>query len=147
MQITNDLSQRGLSSNRSSFAAGGQLPLETIMTWEVLPKNTTSTAQYAAVAVKTSCFLALVKMEQEAEAITVDRNIVSTWYLLRLFTWEAFSGWSSKSMRTGTRSRTAAKSVRTARKRTSKRAGDTRTRFGSEPVMIFCSSVRKNVLW
>ena len=48
------------------------------MVCEVFPKNTTSTAQYAAVAVKTSCFLALVKMEQEAEAIRVNRNIVST---------------------------------------------------------------------
>ena len=55
-----------------------QLSLETFMTCEVLPKNTTSTAQYAAVAVKTSCFLALVKIEQEAEAIRVDPNMVNT---------------------------------------------------------------------
>lgn len=48
------------------------------MTCDVLPKKTTSTAQYAAVAVKTSCFLALVKIEQEAEAIKVDRNMVNT---------------------------------------------------------------------
>ena len=48
------------------------------MTCEVLPKNTTNTAQYAAVAVKTSCFLALVRIEQEVEAIRVDRNMVST---------------------------------------------------------------------
>ena len=55
-----------------------QLPLETTMTCEVLPKNTSKTAQYAAVAVKTSYFLALVKIEQEAEAIRVDKNMVST---------------------------------------------------------------------
>ena len=54
------------------------------MTCDVLPKNTTSTAQYAAVAVKTSCFLAFVKIEQKAEAAMVNKNMVSTWYLLLL---------------------------------------------------------------
>lgn len=68
---------------RDNFDQG---PLGTPMTCEVLPRNTTSTAQYAAVAVKTSCFLALVKMEHEAEANRVDSNMVSTWYLLRLLT-------------------------------------------------------------
>lgn len=55
-----------------------QHPFETTMTCEVLPKNTTKTARYAAVAVKTSCLLALVKIEQEAEAIRVDKDMVST---------------------------------------------------------------------
>ena len=50
-------------------------------------------------------------------------------------------------MRTGTSSRTAAKSVRIARKRASKRSGEIRLRVESEPVLIFCSLVRQSALW
>ena len=63
-----------------------QPPFEVTMTCEVMPQNTARNAQYAAVAVNTSCFRALVKIEQEAEANRVDRNMLSTWYLFRLLT-------------------------------------------------------------
>ena len=55
-----------------------QVLFETTITCEVLPKNTTSTAQYAAVAVKTSCFLAFVKIEQKADAAKVNKKMVRT---------------------------------------------------------------------
>lgn len=42
----------------------------------VLPRKTTRTAQYAAVAVKTSCRFALVKTEHEAEKTKVKRKMV-----------------------------------------------------------------------
>lgn len=41
---------------------------------EVLPKITTSTALYAAVAAKTSCLRAFVKIEQHAEKVNVKTN-------------------------------------------------------------------------
>lgn len=47
--------------------------------FEVLPRNTTSTAEYAAVAAKTSCFFACVKIEQEAEKSSVKMKIVRIW--------------------------------------------------------------------
>lgn len=55
------------------------------MTFEVFPKNTTSTAQYAAVAAKTSCLLAFVKIEHEAEKAIVNEKTVTSWALLLLF--------------------------------------------------------------
>ena len=45
----------------------------------VLPKNTTKTAQYAAVAAKTSCLRALVKIEQQAANVRVKKNITRIW--------------------------------------------------------------------
>lgn len=47
--------------------------------FDVLPRNTTSTAEYAAVAVNTSCFLACVNIEQEAEKSSVKMKIVRIW--------------------------------------------------------------------
>ena len=55
------------------------------MTFEVFPKNTTSTAQYAAVAAKTSCLLAFVKIEHEVEKAIVNEKTVTSCALLLLF--------------------------------------------------------------
>ena len=59
---------------------------------EALPKKTTSTAQYAAVAVKTSCLLAFVKIEHEAEKAMVNEKIVTICALLLLFIPETVVG-------------------------------------------------------
>lgn len=63
--------------------------------FEVLPKNTTSTAQYAAVAVKTSCLLAFVKIEHEAEKAMVNEKTVATCARLLLLISETVVGWIS----------------------------------------------------
>ena len=44
------------------------------------------------------------------------------------------------------RSEAAAKIVRIVRKRASKRAGETKVRYGWDPVLILCSLVRKTAL-
>ena len=50
-----------------------------IQTLEVLAINTTSTAEYAAVAANTCCFVACVKMEHEAEKSKVKMKTVRIW--------------------------------------------------------------------
>jgi len=47
-----------------------------VIIFEVLPRKTTNTAEYAAVAVKTSCLFAFVKIEQEAENANVKKKTV-----------------------------------------------------------------------
>ena len=62
------------------------------VTLEALPKKTTSTAQYAAVAVKTSCLFTFIKIKHEAEKATVNEKIVTTCALLLLFILETVVG-------------------------------------------------------
>lgn len=49
------------------------------MLFDVFPRNTTSTAEYAAVAANTSCLFAWVKIEHEAEKSRVKAKIVMIW--------------------------------------------------------------------
>ncbi len=76
--------------------------------FEVLPKDTTSTALYAAVAVKTSRLRAFVKIEQHVEKARVKNRTTSICDRLLSLTCDGFVGCISKRMKTGGSSSTEA---------------------------------------
>lgn len=95
-----------------------------VTTLTVLPKNMTKTAQYAAVAAKTSCLLARVNMEQLALKSKVNRNTIKNWKLLLRVTSVASAGWSLIRMKTGTSKRQEARTVRVIRRKMSRLVGE-----------------------
>ena len=101
------------------------------MTFDVFPKNTTNTAQKAAVAVKTSCRLARVKREQEPEKVSVNRNIVMICSQFLRVTWDGSFGCSCTSIITGASRRTTAMIVRMVPRKISRRRGDISLMAGS----------------
>ena len=105
---------------------GFHLVFEDIITCEVLPKNITSTPQYAAVPANTSCLLAFVTVVKQMEKANVKRKTTSTWYCAMRLYRVGSSGCISNRIKTGIRSRMAARKVRVPRRRTSNRLGDTR---------------------
>ena len=112
------------------------------MILDVFPRKTTNTAEYAAVAVKTSCLLAFVNIEHEAEKASVNKKTVRIWKLLLRRNSACEVGWSLKRTKTGTRSRTAAIVVNTIRSNISKRWAERRL-SSSSPVLRLCSELRK----
>lgn len=109
----------------------------------MFPRKTTRTAQYAAVAVKTSCRLALLNTEHEAENTSVKTKMVRICNLLLRPSSSAFVGCNLNRMSTGTSSRAAARIVSTNRRKISSRRGSNRA-TSSSPETIFCSLVRKS---
>ena len=94
------------------------------------------------VAANTSCLLALVKIEQDAENKRVNARTVRICALPFSGISDALVGWILNRMRTGTRSKAVAITVKTTRRKTSIRVGERRS-ISSEPVIIFCSGERK----
>lgn len=92
--------------------------------FDALPKKTTRTALYAAVAAKTSCRRAFVKIEQESENTNVNRKTVTICRLVLMWKSSGDVGISLKSTATGRSSKTAATSVRTMRTSMSSRSAE-----------------------